>query len=539
MVRTYKRKNSKAYTNENIKEALQAIDDGLSVNLAAKQYDIPRSTLRDKRINRRQSNSRAGHKTIFSAEQESRLISRISYMADRGFPLTSKRLCNVAFSYAKFLGRRKKLQCTIPKNWEKFSATSKDWLLGFKKRNPQVALRVPEGLSKARAEAFNKDRVDMFFNDVEKLFASIDLKDYPSLVTNCDETGLSSVPNSSNKVFAVKGTKQVQQLTLGERGTLTTILIAVNATGSIMPPFIIFKGTRLPDVSQFPTDTFLTCSKSGYIDQHIFLDFLKHYNRHRVSIENKKAVLYFDGHRSHVTIEAIEYSIENNIELVCLPPHSSHRLQPLDTHFNKVLKQKWSEALSNYLLNSDDLILPRDKFHRIFNPVWESMAEKRGLIVDAFAHCGLYPVKNTVKPNEFNKSGSFESTSLTPSQTGELETLLRNVIPSPKKCPNMSHKKKHVAHLTSISTSIESSSAIKQMKEVTFADFISQKNVSQNNSAVISEETMTATTISSQKCAVCDAVWEKATEDWLQCIVCSLWACEACFGTDKCANCCL
>ena len=77
----------------------------------------------------------------------------------------------------------------------------------IKKRNFQIALRLPEGLSRAMVEAFNKDRVNMFFSDVEKIFASINVKDYLSLFTNCDETVLSSVPNSSNKVFAVKRTK--------------------------------------------------------------------------------------------------------------------------------------------------------------------------------------------------------------------------------------------------------------------------------------------------------------------------------------------
>ena len=82
--------------------------------------------------------------------------------------------------------------------------------------------------------------------------------DYLLLVINCNETRLSSDPNSSNKVSTVKGTKQVQQLTLGERGTRTTILIAVNAAEDVMPPFFYFQGhtssTRLTIVNRYLFD---------------------------------------------------------------------------------------------------------------------------------------------------------------------------------------------------------------------------------------------------------------------------------------------
>ena len=43
-----------------------------------------------------------------------------------------------------------------------------------------------------------------------------------------------------------------------------------------------------------------------------------------------------------------------------------------------------------------------------FNSVWEEMTMKRGLIVDAFAYCGLYPVRNTVKEHEYKKGDTFK-----------------------------------------------------------------------------------------------------------------------------------
>ena len=44
----------------------------------------------------------------------------------------------------------------------------------------------------------------------------------------------------------------------------------------------------------------------------------------------KTILLIYDGHKSHETIELHEMVVQHNIELYCLPAHTSHHLQPLD-----------------------------------------------------------------------------------------------------------------------------------------------------------------------------------------------------------------
>ena len=41
-------------------------------------------------------------------------------------------------------------------------------------------------------------------------------------------------------------------------------------------------------------------------------------------------LLLFDGHSSHVNPRFLDYYVENKIIPYCLPPHTTHRLQPLD-----------------------------------------------------------------------------------------------------------------------------------------------------------------------------------------------------------------
>ncbi len=74
------------------------------------------------------------------------------------------------------------------------------------------------------------------------------------------------------------------------------------------------------------------------LDTFLFVEFLKHFEKHRIRIHEKECVLLIDGRSSHYSTETIQFSKEHGIQLFCLSSHSSQRLQPLDTRVNKVLK---------------------------------------------------------------------------------------------------------------------------------------------------------------------------------------------------------
>jgi hypothetical protein len=118
----------------------------------------------------------------------------------------------------------------------------------------------------------------------------------------------------------------------------------------------------------------------------------------------KKAVLFLDGHGSHLSVDAIDFCMMNDIELICLPPRTSHRLQPLDTHFNKPLKCCWSSEVSKFLENNNKVVLTKYEFAVPFWKVWHEMSSKRGLLVDAFHHCGLFPLHNPTTKKDFQLS---------------------------------------------------------------------------------------------------------------------------------------
>ena len=64
----------------------------------------------------------------------------------------------------------------------------------------------------------------------------------------------------------------------------------------------------------------------------IFLEWLGHFVKNilgGISNDNKH-LLIFDGHASHVTIEAIYYGLEVGLDILTNPFHTFHEMQPLD-----------------------------------------------------------------------------------------------------------------------------------------------------------------------------------------------------------------
>ena len=84
------------------------------------------------------------------------------------------------------------------------------------------------------------------------------------------------------KIVGKRGMKGSSQITRGERGQLQTVVMATNAAGDYIPPKIIYKGKRmLPELEKdFPPETIVRLSESGYVNKALFLEWLEHFCKH-------------------------------------------------------------------------------------------------------------------------------------------------------------------------------------------------------------------------------------------------------------------
>lgn len=116
-----------------------------SVTKAAKLYDVPTSTLRD-RVNANSPNKPRSNNSLFSAEEERKLVKHAYACAQTNIKLQGLQLRQLGSSLAIFLGKCKK---TV-------NAMSSKWLNNFYRRWPEVRHMRCEGTTRPSQQALNE-----------------------------------------------------------------------------------------------------------------------------------------------------------------------------------------------------------------------------------------------------------------------------------------------------------------------------------------------------------------------------------------------
>jgi len=96
-----------------------------------------------------------------------------------------------------------------------------------------------------------------------------------------------------------------------------------------------------------------------------------------------------DGHESHKTPEMRRLAIEHNIEFYFLPPHTTHRLQPLDVGIFGPLQRKWQERCDEIIGETNGEV-PRSEFVKEYMDVRNGVFTKE-LIQSAWKKAGMWP----------------------------------------------------------------------------------------------------------------------------------------------------
>ena len=89
---------------------------------------------------------------------------------------------------------------------------------------------------------------------------------------------------------------------------------------------------------------------TGWVQTYIFINWFKHYIKHTNSSKVNPSVLLLDDHSTHTkSIELIDLARENGVKIICLPPHTTHRLQPLDVTVMKPFSTALTRATRTFM----------------------------------------------------------------------------------------------------------------------------------------------------------------------------------------------
>ncbi|GAB0095060.1 hypothetical protein DMENIID0001_103910 [Sergentomyia squamirostris] len=407
------------YSVQALKNALEAVRNGVNVKKASRDFCVPASTLRDKLSGRTQE-CKFEAKGVLSAEEEENVIKR----AEMGYPVTKDELKDSVAIFMKLEKRRNPFKKNRP---------GRVWMKAFLRRNPNVAKRTPQKLKKIRAQVTQED-VEGWFSKVQTDLENCGLSDIPaSRVFNCDETSFFLCPH-------------LDEVVGNEQKTVTTLFIG-SAAGAMLPPMLVLPYERIPwEVTQsIPADWSVGRTGSGSMKSDAFYEYVVN-DFYPWLIENKiefPVILYVDGHNSHLTLPLSDFCSNNQIEVVRIFPNATHVLQPLDVGYFSAIKEAWRtkrNAWTNEFPNSNfevkHLAPLLEETMRCLNP------EK--ILPNSFERSGLYPFnpeaidKSKFVSEAWNSEINVSSAISCPNEnTHELAlkcsvlTAIRNRVPVP------------------------------------------------------------------------------------------------------------
>ncbi|XP_030762953.1 uncharacterized protein LOC115887627 [Sitophilus oryzae] len=207
-----------------------------------------------------------------------------------------------------------------------------------------------------------------------------------------DETGVQTVPNILPKHVAPKGKKEVAKAVAAEQGQTVSAVCAVSPIGYFVPPFFIYARKREDRllIKGDPLGCEMAVTDKRYKNTPTFIKWLNHFKKYAKPSDSNPILLILDNHVSHTSREAVTFAKSNNIHLLTLPPHSSHKTQPLDRCIFRPLKAYYDVAVDSW-----DVSHPGETFS-VYN-VAESFKiafEKASSVenaAEAFKTTGIFP----------------------------------------------------------------------------------------------------------------------------------------------------
>lgn len=418
----YKRKGTvkrATWTEEALKNAMEAVSSGMGTNRAAREYGIPKTTLINRIRNRNSTKSgNLGRLACLPHDAELKLVQHIVKLQKYGFSPDRESVRSMAFELAE------KLQIKHPFNKAARKA-GYDWLKLFLSRHPNLSVRKAEGVSISRAEGLTRPIVENFFKILENTLTECSLFEKPSNIFNIDESGLQLI-NKPGKVIAQRGSKSVASITSGEKGETISLVACCSAEGVFLPPFCIFKGKNVKDCYKngMPTGSAIAMNeKSAYINGQIFKLYLQEHFLPRKPAG--RCLIILDGHTSHTnSIEVLELCESQEIVLLCLPSHTTHFLQPLDRSFFKSLKSHYYAECNRFMKNNPGKKITRYDFGQILGDSWIKAATVQNA-TSGFRATGIAPFNPNAIPdyaylNDIQAEISVEETDAT---SGDVPTF--------------------------------------------------------------------------------------------------------------------
>ncbi|CAL4148936.1 unnamed protein product [Meganyctiphanes norvegica] len=411
MVRHYTKKNIN-YTDEDVKNALKKLKEGMSLREVSRTSGIPYSSIRlyskiyEKNPKKKKIRKHVGRKLTFTQKEEENIVEVVITIANLGWGCDRKDIAQIICNYSKSMNLKTQFKNHMP---------GKDFMIDFMKRHKgKISTRRAETLKLSRAMAEHPVIISDFMELVESAYklAKIDKGNlnHARRVFNTDESGFNTDTKKRN-IIVPKG-RPAQVIAPNEGKTQYSVLMCGNAAGEYLPPYVIYKGSEesIPCAWAIngPAETGYCTTDTGWMNRECFRAWITWFNRHlQMKQIEKPVVLLLDGCTSHISVEIVEAKY-NQIILVKLPPNSTHILQALDVSVFGPAKKDWARIIGNWFRQTNYEPVTKKVFPALLNKLYSGMVKKPENLIKGFRATGVWPFNKQVIIDKVEERGMYK-----------------------------------------------------------------------------------------------------------------------------------
>jgi hypothetical protein len=408
-----------------IDEAIAFLRSSSSKNIseAARKFDVNRSTLSKRFHGKTRSIAKGYHmQQLLSHKQELMLVKQINKLSEWCLPPTPSMVRAWA---AALCG-------TEP---------GKNWSAAFRARHKdELDCRYLSTIDLERHKSDSESSYRQYFTVLKEKINQYNIQPYNCY--NMDEKGfLIGHLQKVKRIFPKALMRTHKLLGTGQDGARhwITLIATICADGSSLPPALIYKAvsgnlqdTWLQDYEPGEHPCWFASSPNGWTSDELGLSWLQSLFDPQTSGKAKRdwRLLILDGHGSHCTLDFLEWCHKRKILVAIYPPHSTHRLQPLDVSLFRPLATYYSQALDAHTRQSLGLssISKRD-FFTIFYPAFDKAFTEEN-VRSGWRKTGIEPWNPAEVLKIFDKEGGEGSDSSQASAPSE--SLRSSCLDSPR-----------------------------------------------------------------------------------------------------------
>ncbi|RKK10896.1 hypothetical protein BFJ66_g18057 [Fusarium oxysporum f. sp. cepae] len=361
-----------------LKEIQERIKNGQSIRSCAKLYGKRESTLRGQLKGAQTPQKGQELRQLLSPVQENDLIHFIRHEEACGRAISKPELRDLANE--------------IVNPNSQVNRVGRNWPDRFLRRHPGVKKKVSTHLEAARSNETTPELLRRFYAELSSIVKTKGIK--PSRMYNMDQQGLHEGMTKAGLVIVDALTKRAT-VTESDNRTWVSILESGNAEGRRLRPTVVFTGDFLQE-QWFPElfpDWGYDVSETGFANQAVCLKWLRETFLPSTKPENPDdwRLLILDGFTGHMSVQFRFMALFHRVQILYLPPHSSHITQPFDVGVFGPAKAYFQRLAKKYAAFNTKGPIHKQRFITIYKEATDIAITPRNIRA-GFKSAGIWPI---------------------------------------------------------------------------------------------------------------------------------------------------